>query len=308
MLTVTGLENNYICAHRPIPVVVSEDDEDVRYIEVVIYDDSNNQLAIFRADLSTDRKAFIDLSPWIKMCMPKFLTNLTYGIDIISEDWEYIREFDIRFKSIKDDGSSTVPFSKTFVHCYNNKVLLTDNNNVRAWEGFPFSVQCGNQIAKGIPFDPVDVEGRCVEYIRDTGCCGTYIKWLNEYGFFNYWMFPNRTIESEADELFRVNRDIFESNQNAPIDTVGFEPKTTYKLKDLIPKAYWNLFNSLVSSPEVYLFRSDWNVGENLIAGPMDWTKVIQEFKFERDTIRRNMVEVEVKLEVPLLSYSQKRI
>src|SRR5690625_3598362 len=308
-MTIKNFDNDYLCIHRPIPIIIEEENEDVRYIEITLRE-GTTQITRFRADLSPDKKAYIDFSPWFKLCAKKLLTSLEYRDTIVLESREYIDQINIEFKTVFEDENlnQTTQLTKNIVHCYNNSVLLTDNSNVRAWYGYPFSVQCGNQIAKGIPLEDVEIDGRCVEMIYDTNCCGTYIKWLNEYGFFNYWMFPNRLIETESEEIYRINRDVFNSNQNSLIDTVGFDKTTTYTLKDLVPKAFFSLFNSLSSSPEVYLLRTDWSAGETLIASPMDWAKVIQDFTFEREVIRRNMAEVEVKIEVPILSYSQKRI
>src|SRR5690625_1055318 len=327
-----GLEDDYFCVHTPTIIKVQEEiQHPIERLEVSIHSLPENEHLMFFSYSNPDENNSIlfDLSPWIKMLMPKFLNNTDYDTGINDQtqktkDSEYIKRFSISMVMRDKNGADqTASYGKNFVHCSNGNVLKEDDSKIRIWEGYPFSYQRGLEtLVYGIMRGTPDTQGRPFEFISDYAqyikLCGTYVKWLNEFGYFNYWLFHNSEKETEAEELFRVNRDIYKNafrvdqygslnNTNAREDTVGFDKKTTYNLKDLIPKEYWHLFDSLTASPEVYVLREDWNPQESTVVTHEDWYKVVQDFDFERDRIRKNKAEVSVKLEISK-QYTQKYI
>lgn len=152
-------------------------------------------------------------------------------------------------------------------------------------------------------------------------CKGSYLKWLNEYGGYNYWRFDSgREENSEGENMFDTNRSVFgrlapkfqyDVNIQSNYDTVGFEGTNKFTVRDRIKKEYWHLFDSLPTSPEVYILKDIWIDNYLLGFDVLDafyWTKVRQtDFTFNRVIYTRSMSEVEIELEYPK-PYTQKRI
>ena len=305
---VEGLDLNNYCAHKPIPVKIYED-EFYTLTEVIIetkYSGSTEDPEVFRFIPDQQGEVYFDLSVIAKIYMPKFISKLEYSQNIQTEEPEYKTRLDIDiFANYEENHTSEINLDFSFFHCSNNTILLTDTSNIRIWEGYPISFQCVNEIMYGIFDSPVDVENRRTEFIRSNRCCGTYLKWLNEFGFYNYWLFPKREVEIESEEIDRVKRDIFDVDVNSRYDTLGFDESKKFILRDLVPRSYYSLFESLSSSPEVYILRTDWDPCLNKIAFTDDWSKTIQEFDFEVQDIDRNNINVEVSIEM-LNKYTQK--
>lgn len=311
-MSIIGLENDNYCVHTPIPVQVTGDWTDTNTMKLEIYasggDDNLIKSPILYAS-PVDNSFYIDISPWVRLCMAKLNDVNTYTGTLQTISDPYDRDLQIRF-----DNNDT-PYQqvlKTFVHCalsegYRNS--STPFDNIRVWKCYPFSWVSGgdrNIIVPGTDSAP-SVPGTLVEY--DTTCCGgTYLKWLNEYGFYNYWLFPanSRDMERESDEIFRMPRNIFDPNKNSNVDTAGFIPAEIMTVRDIVPKRFWPLIKSLTASPEVYMLKNSWTIGSNV--SPNDWVQIIQsDASFERSDFVRSAAEVEMEFEIPKI-YTQTRL
>src|SRR5690625_4511142 len=299
-MNIIGLEGNGFCVFKPIPVLVQKTHAS-NELEIKLFID--NEEVLFNAPKF---KSFggdifrIDLAPWILIALSRReFADVIYKEQVQDINPSHSGEVEVRCIN----GDDKLDIKKKYFGCANNKVLLTDNKPVRAWSGYPFSFQCNDKIRLGIPFSAPDLD-RCVEFTEE--CCGTYVRWLNEKGFYNYWMFRNRTIERKGKEIYSVNRSIFDIDKSARKDTVGFEGEDVLSVQDVVPRMYFPLFGSLPTSPEVHILRTDWKVGENLIATENDWVKVIQDFEFSYSD-NKHATEVEIAFELPE-PYTQKYI
>lgn len=309
---IIGLDRNNLCVHTPIPVQVTGDWTTINNMRLEIYVPGETDNLI-RSPLlyasPADNSYYTDVAPWVRMCMAKLQDTDSYTSTLQTIADPYETELEVRFNNYDTPYQEAV---KTFVHCaLSQGYRSTDSpfDNIRVWKCYPFSwIDAGqrNLIIPDTDTAPT-VPGTYVEY--DLSCCeGTYIKWLNEYGFYNYWLFPtnHRGLEREAEEIYRIPRSIFDPNKNSNVDTAGFVPTETMTVRDIILKRFWPLMKSLVASPEVYMLKSDWDIGSNV--STEDWIEIIQtDGSFERSDFGRSAAEVEIEFEIPKI-YTQTRL
>src|SRR5690625_3157825 len=95
-----GLEGDYFCVHTPTLIRALEDEQyPLKYVDVSIKNPDTLELlmAFTYSSPDEDNAVLFDLSPWIKMLMPRFLNNTVYDTAINDQtqktkDSEYIKE------------------------------------------------------------------------------------------------------------------------------------------------------------------------------------------------------------------------
>jgi hypothetical protein len=87
--------------------------------------------------------------------------------------------------------------------------------------------------------------------------CGIYLKWLNRYGCYNYWLFENTyTIDRSAKQLGELSRDNanLEDTFSRAIQ-IGKESQDTMKIiAELLTEEETNVLQGILDSPKVYMF------------------------------------------------------
>jgi len=87
--------------------------------------------------------------------------------------------------------------------------------------------------------------------------CGVYIKWLNKYGAYNYWLFENtaaidRTTK-QLGELYNDNEN-FENSFGRSIQ-IGKESQDVIKvITEALTEAESKIVEGIIDSPKIYLF------------------------------------------------------
>lgn len=303
---ITGLDPNKIyCAHSPIPVGCTMPNYDeVAYMNINIGGVGmlTNPPKLYKS-LDDDFK--IDISPWVRQFMPDFKDMMTYTSSPAILPNPQMQVMDIVIYN--DIDSYNV--ETTFSNCATCGWTLDEDGFVdtRVWECYPFSYPTADfeDIVYHIVTDPIIVLNKNFEYIPDC-CSGTYIKWLNRYGYYSYWLFP-RTSSKEAsgEEYFRVTQNIFDPNRDGSHKTAGFESERILTVRDMVPRKYWGMFEDLVTSPEVTMLRRDYVLGDDV--APSDWIRLIQDSPtFETDN-SMNSAEFEMGFVLPK-KYVQTRL
>lgn len=210
--------------------------------------------------------------------------------------------------------SATV--TKKFANCaIDNNLQESDtciDKCAKVWRYYPFSALIGldaRMMSISTSEDCPAVFGTCEGIDYDPyPCKGFYLKWLNDRGFYNYWMFPPlEEYNSEGEEIDLIPRNPFSQFKSSNRDTLGMEVEETVTIRDRIPKEYWDTLATLIGSPEVYMLRPNWEPGVDLTATPNDWIKMtLDDPEFTRNR-RNNYAEFEVTLVYPF-TYTQKRI
>lgn len=321
-MTITGLESDYYCVHNPIPieVTVTSDEFEVSQLRVTFGDDPETSIyrPIFYSFITegSEYTFRIDLSRWVRQYMANFEEIYTYTTTPTTQDQPYTTPITINFEAVGTEETDTV--TRTFVHCALDSYSLEEDDDpfccVKIWQCYPFSspfdgwdsrvlvIPTGDgNICSTIPFV-------CGKYDFDISCCkGAYLKWLNDKGYYSYWLFPNFKIRNrEGKEIDRKPRSVFNTSRTSNEDTAGFDVTEVLTIRDIIPKPYWPTLRSLVGSPEVYILRPSWEPGTDDTATPKDWIKIIQNKpEFETDA-KFNTAEFEMDFDPPKV-YTQKR-
>lgn len=293
---ITGLEDDMYCAHTPIPVRVTGVSADT--IRMQIYIDAEPMLTrepILCQDLNGD--FLIDLSPWVKQFMPSFRDNMTYQPGMQYNPNPQAMEMRVEFYSQGGRDEAT----RTFVNCATSDWRLIDDEfvNVKVWQCYPFSFLQADfeNIATTVVTGPLSVPGKSVEYNAD--CCrGIYVKWLNRYGYYSYWLFPDRyTRERSADEYYKVAQNIFDSNRDGSHRSAGFEAEDIITIRDKVSRKYIGMFADLVSSPEVQILNPDYVLGS--VVTPADWIRIIQDNPEMEDDAMNSTFDFEMDFTLP---------
>ncbi len=93
------------------------------------------------------------------------------------------------------------------------------------------------------------------EIIND--CDGVYVKWLNSYGGYDYWLFNNYSIEkSRAKEVGTVS-EIWDNRiqARATEHTLGYNVSEQLEIFSNVKKQYIHIVKEIFESTEVYLYR-----------------------------------------------------
>lgn len=325
-MTITGLNSDYYCCHNPIPVqvdvVIPEEvsrlqlsfapggSESELYRPIFYNFERVGGSNIFRADISA----------WIRQFMANFEEQHTYTTTPTTVDQDYVTSIGVIFRTLDNAGDVVEESSvtKKFVNCALDSYNLNDTDEefccVKVWQCYPFSSPFDGWDSRVllIPTDGGNICGTipfiCEKYDYDASCCrGAYLKWLNDKGYYSYWLFPDfKTIVREGKEIDRMPRSVFDPSRTSNEDTLGFDTTETVEVRDKIPKPYWDTLKTLVGSPEVYILRPSWDPGVDDTASPADWIKIIQaKPKFESET-RFSTAEFKIEFDLPKV-YTQKR-
>ena len=141
--------------------------------------------------------------------------------------------------------------------------------------------------------------------VDNEGCEGIYLKWLNKYGGYTYWLF-NKQYEiqrstKDVGELFNDYNDL--ADTISPYTQIGKESQDEIKIAtDAVTKQQNNLLSGLLRSPKVLMFTGTRYSKANF----NDWIEV--NLKPGRTRIKEakiDLINYELTIELPK-DYTQK--
>ncbi|MFJ1490752.1 hypothetical protein [Capnocytophaga canis] len=91
--------------------------------------------------------------------------------------------------------------------------------------------------------------------------CGTYVKWLNSFGGYSYWLFNSITEEHSKTKSLGTIRKLV-GNQSESLNTfkhLGFAQEKSYRLESILPIPAEEIeeVKTLLTSQEVYLYLAE---------------------------------------------------
>jgi hypothetical protein len=136
-----------------------------------------------------------------------------------------------------------------------------------------------------------------IEKITDH-CNGHYIKWLNSFGGWNYWLFykGNDTLTTkDLGQIYNDYNDVIDTV--SPYISIGKTSENNIAVRqDDITENEMQILNDLLDSPKVYLFTGEPN--EN--ATCHDWLEVnIKAGSFRVSSSREKMNNLNLTIEIP---------
>ena len=87
-------------------------------------------------------------------------------------------------------------------------------------------------------------------------CQGTYVKWLNQYGAYNYWLFDNTSTGQQTKGLGNLNNDFSNVEDSVSVrSSLGRESQESIQcVYELLSDKEIDLLKGIAESPKVYLY------------------------------------------------------
>ena len=173
------------------------------------------------------------------------------------------------------------------------------------WDGYPHSVSIlgYSGITRKVDHDGISAYNLSCDYPIIYGCEGVYIKWLNRLGGYSYWLFNSEFKDSYNAKSLGVTENNYDSRLTAlsRVNSRGYAVDKSKKLLAKFDKSYMAELETLVGSPEIYLYTAPKGSGQN------EWTKVdIKGGSFNGIDNKHNTVEFGITIELPEI-YTQTR-
>lgn len=129
--------------------------------------------------------------------------------------------------------------------------------------------------------------------------CGTYIKFLNKYGRFNYWLFSKNSFRNRnSKQIGEINND-FNNIEDTTSPTLQIGKVSDENMKCAAEKLNQDqkiVLEQLIDSPKIYLFTGDRYSKSNLD----DWMEIrLKTSSFETLAPKRNLYSYYVEFELP---------
>lgn len=127
-----------------------------------------------------------------------------------------------------------------------------------------------------------------------------YIKWLNSYGDYNFWLFNSADVERSNKSLGYKNNDFNNfTNTISSFEHLGFTGSDTLTLFETFSENDLLIIRDLFISPKVFIFTGTPGVINTFI----DWLEVkLKPGSFEIKNKKYNTAQLKISLELPELS------
>ena len=152
-----------------------------------------------------------------------------------------------------------------------------------------------------IPFDCdfiySTVLNATIEQIKNN--CGTYVKFRNKYGRWNYWLFESGKYETRSTksigELLNDFKDVRETN--APLIQLGRTADSTIKVQaDKLDYRNKLILEQIIDSPKIYLFTGK----PNHIAKETDWLEIaLKTNSFVVENPKKKLYKYTIEFDIP---------
>jgi hypothetical protein len=130
-----------------------------------------------------------------------------------------------------------------------NRLFISDGDSNVTLEDYLPLVQGYNEL--------VTDSGNYIEVTKIDSQCGIYLKWLNQYGEYNYWLFNNQNkVDKRIRNLGEINNDFFnKENTISQSQQLGKQSFDSFTVKaDYLKSDDMDLLKGILTSSKVYLF------------------------------------------------------
>ena len=132
----------------------------------------------------------------------------------------------------------------------------------------------------------------------DEKCAGHYVKWMNDLGGFNYWLFPNGNRNRKTKDLGEINNDYsnFEDTISPTIQMGKTANDVIQVASDVLTEQENLLLSGILDSPKIYLFT-----GQPFAkAGVNDWMEVsISGSDYRISNAKQSQNKINITFELP---------
>jgi hypothetical protein len=129
-----------------------------------------------------------------------------------------------------------------------NRLVISDGDTTQSLEDY---------LPLVVGYNELQLKNTFIDLYKEPAGCGVYIKWLNQYGGYSYWLFNEfYQIDERTKSLGSINNDFFNLqdtlSQSKELGKDSADTWTVYS-DDLNPNDM-NIVRGILTSPKVYLF------------------------------------------------------
>jgi hypothetical protein len=153
--------------------------------------------------------------------------------------------------------------------------------------------------SEAVPFVPVPEDINFFVEKINSYCNGTYLKWLNSFGGWSYWLFYKGNENLQTKELGTLNNDFNNLEDTvSPMISLGTESQNTIALlQEGITKDEMLLLRDLLDSAKVYMFTGI----AFTQSSDKDWVEVIvKSGNFRLSNARERINNLSITIELPM--------
>lgn len=207
--------------------------------------------------------------------------------------------FDIAFYAAQKDfalRNNTNGFSQNLrIKGYISRLFLSDGRTDETLEGLLPLVEGRNSLSLQFPN-----QQKCITLDKEPYKCGVYVKWLNKYGGYSYWLFENTySVDRSTKYLGELERDNtnLEDTKTRTVQ-IGKESQDTLKVvAELLTEEERTIVEGIIDSPKIYLFTGQ----PYSRSGARDWMEVtLKTSSIRTKNPRQPLTNFAFDLELPM--------
>ena len=203
------------------------------------------------------------------------------------------------------------PFDFTFYNGLRNDIDITVNGTLETYTNDNainrIVVNNGNgslglvdNFAISNGYNRITVNENSIDFEQITKRCeGHYLKWLNSFGGWNYWLFNKGNDTLTTKDTGIINNDYEDVVDSiSPYVAIGktSENNITIVQENITPEEF-SILRDLLDSPKVYLYTGTYNE----IAVANDWLEVtIKSGAFRASNAREKMTSLNLNIDLPM--------
>lgn len=212
--------------------------------DIIIYPNANSYSTV---DLSPLFKSLFDYPADADgyIIQDQIVNNLNrFKISIYYNETLDVDDELLGFETIKSfirGGNRTTESNQTI----GGLAILNISEKIPVWIGYDtaeYYLDGNNLMRKRLL---MDIPSSRIDYRRPKGCNEVYVKFLNQRGGYSTWLFESHNNTESNDNLGGFVR-------NNTADDLGNEASNKITCNGKIPKAYKQLIDDLIVSPEIY--------------------------------------------------------
>ena len=171
-----------------------------------------------------------------------------------------------------------------------NRVVISDGDTTQSLELF---------LPLAIGHNELKFDNLFIDLYKEAAGCGVYVKWLNQYGGYNYWLFNEfYQVDERTKSLGSINNDFYNIEDTiSQSKQLGKDSADTWTIyADALKPNDMNVLRGILTSPKIYLFTGIRFAQNNF----NDWLEV--NLKTTSATVkepREDQTDIKLQIELP---------
>lgn len=262
---IQDFESTILSANNPNYLILDGVDT---FLDVTIMINSQTTIVANSRYASINGFVHINVEDFVKSAFSskhKDTFNYTANESYTSIDGNHIASFDITAidnSATVFDKNGTVVINASLqigqqvvMNDFINNILSENSVKLPYFSGYPKSVTK----LTATTLERINVNSLDTNSSEEIDLCGVYVKWLNLYGGYSYWLFDEPFTEITKAKSLKTIKTNWTNRIDAisSDESLGFIKTKEKQIVSKIPSRYIKEIESLFTSKEVYLYISD---------------------------------------------------